>query len=99
MLFLFFFFADDCLLFGRTNSNKANCLMITLDRYQKASVQVVNLDKLEDICIRNIHDEVKEFIQNWMGIKTVVSHSRYLGLPIIFGRSKKDVLSLVVDKE
>ncbi|KAI5415165.1 hypothetical protein KIW84_040570 [Lathyrus oleraceus] len=32
-----------------------------------------------------------------MGVKTVISHSRYLGLFVVLGRSKKEVFSIVVD--
>lgn len=32
-----------------------------------------------------------------MGVKTVTSHLRYLGLPVIFGRSKKEIFTLVIE--
>ncbi|CAI8583485.1 unnamed protein product [Vicia faba] len=37
-------------------------------------------------------------IHNRMGVKTVVSHSRYLGFSIVIGRSKKKVFSLMVER-
>ncbi|KAI5393095.1 hypothetical protein KIW84_060293 [Lathyrus oleraceus] len=36
-------------------------------------------------------------ISNRMRVKTVTRHSKYLGLPVVFGRSKKDIFSLVVE--
>jgi ribonuclease HI len=33
-----------------------------------------------------------------MGVKTVDTHSKYLGLPVVFGRSKKLIFSLVIDR-
>ncbi|XP_058758795.1 uncharacterized mitochondrial protein AtMg00310-like [Vicia villosa] len=33
-----------------------------------------------------------------MGVNTVQRHTKYLGIPIIFGRSKKDIFKLVVDR-
>ncbi|GAU29911.1 hypothetical protein TSUD_148190 [Trifolium subterraneum] len=33
-----------------------------------------------------------------MGIKTVDSHAKYLDLPVVFGRSKKAIFSLVTDR-
>ncbi|MCI69905.1 hypothetical protein A2U01_0091168, partial [Trifolium medium] len=33
-----------------------------------------------------------------MRVKTVVSHAKYLGLPVVFGRSKKAIFSLVTDR-
>ncbi|MCH94768.1 reverse transcriptase-like protein, partial [Trifolium medium] len=32
------------------------------------------------------------------GVKTVDNHSKYLGLPVVFGRSKKLIFSLVIDR-
>lgn len=95
---LHLFFADDSLLFARANSFEADCIMDTLSRYQTASGQVVNLDKSEASFSRNVHDEVKDMIRNRMEVKTVMSHSRYLGLPVVFGRSKKEIFSFVIDR-
>ncbi|XP_058778142.1 uncharacterized mitochondrial protein AtMg00310-like [Vicia villosa] len=33
-----------------------------------------------------------------MGVKTVTSHSKYLGLPVVFRRSKKEVIAQVVER-
>lgn len=32
-----------------------------------------------------------------MGVKTISSHSKYLGLAIVFGRSNRDIFALVID--
>ncbi|XP_050900100.1 uncharacterized mitochondrial protein AtMg00310-like [Lathyrus oleraceus] len=45
-----------------------------------------------------MRDEVKDMICSWMGEKTVIDHSRYLGLPVVLGRSKKEVFSFVVER-
>jgi hypothetical protein len=92
------FFADDSLLFTRANQKEAEFIMEILSTYQKASRQMVNLDKSEVSFSRNMLNEEKEMICNKMGVKTVDTHSRYLGLPVVFGRSKKVVFSLVQDR-
>lgn len=51
------------------------------------------MEKSEATFSQNVFDEVKDM----MGIKTVISHSRYLGLFVVLGRSKKEVFSIVVD--
>lgn len=33
-----------------------------------------------------------------MGVKTVFSHSKYLGLPVVFGISKKEIFFFVTDR-
>lgn len=46
----------------------------------------------------NLSCLVKEFICSQLGFKLVASYSNYLELPVVFGRSKKEVFSLVIDK-
>lgn len=43
-------------------------------------------------------EQVKNVILLRMGVKTVFSHSKYLGLPVVFGRSKKEVFALVIER-
>ena len=91
-------FADDSLLFARANTVEAERILKILHSYQRASGQVVNLDKSEASFSRNVRDEEKEMICNQMNVKTMMSHTRYLGLPVVFGRSKKEIFSFVIDR-
>lgn len=91
-------FADDNLLFARANQNEANTIMQVLTMYQLASGQLVSYDKFEVSFSRNVPDIEKNIICNKMEIKVVTSHTRYLGLPVIFGRSKKEVFAFVQDR-
>ncbi|XP_058746202.1 uncharacterized protein LOC131619078 [Vicia villosa] len=60
--------------------------------------QLVNLDKSEVSFSKNVREKDKAMIRARMGVKTVDNHSRYLGVPVIFGKSKKEVFSLVVER-
>ncbi|XP_058776383.1 uncharacterized protein LOC131650701 [Vicia villosa] len=91
------FFTDDRQLFARANSKEVDCIMKTLKKYQDSSGQMVSLDKLEASFRQNVCDEEKEMIRNWMGVKTVTSHAKYLGLPVMFRNIKKDVFALVIE--
>ncbi|XP_045789329.1 uncharacterized protein LOC123884299 [Trifolium pratense] len=91
-------FADDSLLFARASSTEADVILSVLAEYQQASGQVVNLDKSEVSFSQNVRNEEKDMIRNRMGVKTVDNHSKYLGLPVVFGRSKKLIFSLVIDR-
>jgi ribonuclease HI len=91
-------FADDSLLFARANSTEADAILSVLAEYQKASGQVVNMDKSEVSFSQNVRNVDKDMICNRMGVKTVDTHSKYLGLPVVFGRSKKLIFSLVIDR-
>lgn len=40
----------------------------------------------------------KETIRSRLGFRVVANHTKYLGLPVVFGRSKKEDFSLVIDR-
>lgn len=91
-------FADDSLLFARANLTEAATIMQVLHSYQSASGQLVNFEKSEVSYSRNVQNQEKEMICQQIAIKIVTSHSRYLGLPVVFGRSKKDIFSFVQER-
>lgn len=92
------FFADDSLLFSRANKSEAEKIMSILTRYERASGQVVNLDKSEATFSRNVPSEDIQTICEMMGVKAVEAQSRYLGFPVPFGRSKKVIFTGVMDR-
>lgn len=72
--------------------------MSILTRYERASGQVVNLDKSEATFSRNVSSEDIHTICEMMGVKAVEALSRYLGFPIPFGRSEKVIFTGVMDR-
>lgn len=54
--------------------------------------------KFEASFNQNIWKEIKNSICNKVDIKTVSSHTRCMGLPVVFGRSKKKVFVFVIDR-
>lgn len=91
-------FADDSLVFSRANKEEADRILNILKSYEVSSGQLVNYDKSEVSFSRNMQEEDKQMIQTRMSVKTVQNHSTYLGLPIVFGRSKKDIFARVSEK-
>jgi hypothetical protein len=91
-------FADDSLFFARANIQEIEILTQVLTKYQEASGQLVSLDKSEVSFSRNVPVIEGNIICNKIGVKAVTSHTRYLGLPVIFGRSKKEFFSFVQDR-
>lgn len=45
-----------------------------------------------------MREEDSDLIRLRMGVKTMNGHSKYLGLLAVFGRSKKEVFALVVER-
>lgn len=91
------FFADDSLLFLKESSYEAECIMNILKK-ELSSGQVVNLDKSKASFSQNVREEDKDMIRSRMGVKTMQRHSKYLGLPIMFGRSEKEIYGLVIKR-
>ncbi|XP_058724620.1 uncharacterized protein LOC131596076 [Vicia villosa] len=92
------FFADDCLLFARENSNEAGSILNLLQQFQESSGQMVSLEKSELSFSRNVRVEEKDALCLRMGVRNVMHHSKYLGLPVVFGKSKKEVFALVIER-
>ncbi|XP_024641304.1 uncharacterized protein [Medicago truncatula] len=89
---------DDSLLFSRANQKEADTIKHVLHSYQIASGQTVSLEKSEVSYSRNMSEIEKNMICDRIDVKVVTSHSTYLGLPVIFGRSKKEIFSFVKDR-
>lgn len=58
---------------------------------------MVNLEKFEASFSGNVSEETKRGICLRMGVKPVLCHSKYLGLPVVFGRSNRELSAMVVE--
>ena len=83
-------FADDSLIFTRATIDDCKHLKAIFDCYSMASGQLFNLDKsLMFFSCKTKADQVaaiKEIFQ----LKVVSRHEKYLGLPSIVGRNKRN---------
>ena len=82
------FFADDSLLIGEANMDECRRLMEVLTQYEKASGQVINCQKTALFFSMNTRQEVQENIRSMFGAQVMTICEKYLGLPMIGGRSK-----------
>lgn len=82
-------FADDSLLFARANVHEAETITRVLNSYQLASGQLVSSDKSEVSYSRNVPENETQMIYEKIDVKTVASHTRYLGLPVFLGDLKR----------
>ncbi|XP_058775258.1 uncharacterized protein LOC131649514 [Vicia villosa] len=92
------FFADDSLLLSIASEVEAGRIQHVLEAYQQAFGQSINADKSEVSFRSNIGDEAKDKIRGILGFRGVINHSKYLGFLVVFGRSKKEVFRLVVER-
>ncbi|XP_057419184.1 uncharacterized mitochondrial protein AtMg00310-like [Lotus japonicus] len=78
--------------------DEALSVMNTIRTYERASGQLVNLDKSEVMFSQNVPDNQKVMIRERMCVKAVATHDKYLGLPTIIGKSKKQVFERVQER-
>ncbi|XP_031124288.1 uncharacterized protein LOC116026999 [Ipomoea triloba] len=69
-----------------------------LEDYGDASVKQVNLGKTSIIFGKSVHREDKEAVCEVLGISEHQGRGKYLGLPGLVGRKKREVLGFIRDK-
>ena len=92
------FFADDSLLFYKANGVECNKLKEILRTYESTSGQKINTDKSSIFFSPNASQECKDEILSILGPMNDTSHTKYLGLPSIIGRSKKLIFAEIKEK-
>lgn len=91
-------FADDCLLFTQANERGATRLMEILEKYQRGSGQLVNVNKSAGFFGANCSDSDKEDVKRITGVANEGLGEKYLGLPTAVGRSTKGVFEHMPSK-
>lgn len=91
------FFVDDALYFFKATVAQAFIVKHCLRLYEKASGQQVNFQKFEMFFSKNCSEEQTN-IAKLLNVQSVNTPGRYLGLPSVVGKRKKDALGYVEDK-
>ncbi len=92
------FFADDLLFFLKATHTNARVLREVIHNFCNASGQGVNCEKSNIFFSANTSEESKRAVEDVFGIRTVDNPGKYLGLPTLLGRSKKEALAFLRDK-
>ena len=82
------FFADDNLLFCEATTRECKNLLDILALYEGASGQAISRQKTTLFFSPNTNQGVKLAIQNMLGEQIMTNCERYLGLPMVGGKSK-----------
>ncbi|CAL2246362.1 unnamed protein product [Prunus armeniaca] len=69
-----------------------------LDSYCAASGQLVNLDKSNMFFSPNTPSNIKRSVCSVLNIKEADNPGKYLGLPSVWGRSKKEALGYIKER-
>lgn len=91
-------FADDTMFFIRSNHQSCTALKEILSKYERASGQMINNQKSYISFSTRTTSEIKLRVKQTLGIEKEGGVGKYLGLPELFGRKKKDVFASIVDR-
>lgn len=92
------FFADDSLLFCRANLGEAQKVKEILETCAAASDQVLNTDKSSVFFSKNAPKSVKIAIINQLGGMKCEKQSKYLGLPMLIGKTKCQIFRYIKER-
>ena len=92
-------FADDTMIFTKTDARSCSSLMDILHKYELASGQMINAHKSSISFSSKTPPEIRERVKTQQGIEKEGGVGKYLGLPEHFGRKKKDLFASIVDRK
>jgi hypothetical protein len=91
-------FADDSLLFFCAQEEQAVRLKVALERYCKATGQLINFGKCSILFNEKQDPAVIDHVKNQLNVNKVTFEAKYLSLPTPGGRLKADRFQSIVDR-
>ena len=91
-------FADDSLIFCRATLEECNKVMDILRVYEEASGQKINRSKTPLFFSNSILEDVKHGIKVALGVPEIMQYEKYLGLPSLVGKRKKESFNYIKEK-
>ena len=92
------FFADDSLSFCQAIIEECEELLRLLQIYEMSTGQQLNWDKTLLFCSRNTQANIQERIKQLFGAKIIKQHEKYLGLPSLIGRYKRNIFQQLIER-
>lgn len=91
-------FADDTMFFTKANAESCETLALILRDYEEASGQMINATKSSISFSSRTPQETRTRVKSILGIEKEGGVGKYLGLPELFTRRKRDLFSSIVDR-
>ncbi|KAK5772714.1 hypothetical protein PVK06_049008 [Gossypium arboreum] len=91
-------FADDCILFGEVSDRGIQVIRDILREYESCSGQCVNFEKSSAFFSSNVTDRDKNLVVEALNVRCSTEAERYLGLPNMVGRRKKEAFQVLKDR-
>ncbi|CAN0904410.1 LINE-1 retrotransposable element ORF2 protein [Linum grandiflorum] len=92
------FFADDSFIFLEVNADSLSYLQVLFQQFQLVSGQKINFGKSAVYFSHNTLSDLQVFFSRILGVKSIGCQDKYLGIPSLTPRSKKDMLHFLEDK-
>ncbi|XP_026383779.1 uncharacterized protein LOC113279295 [Papaver somniferum] len=92
------FFADDCILFSSAKMSSINNIKDIINKFCKASGQMVNLSKSRIHFNRRIEEGKKQQICNTMNMNVMPLEEKYLGINLFIERKKSNSFKSIKEK-
>ncbi|XP_065616452.1 uncharacterized protein LOC136061927 [Quercus suber] len=89
---------DDSLIFCRATLEECNKVMDILKVYEEASGQKINRRKTSLFFSKSIPEDVKHGIKVTLGVPEIMQYEKYLGLPSLVGKRKKEGFNYIKEK-
>ena len=91
-------FVDDSFIFCQATMEECQRLLAILEQYVAASGQAINRQKTTLFFSRNTRTDAKQNIRNMMGARIMEDCEKYLGLPMVSGKSKVNTFKDLQEK-
>ncbi|KAA3468965.1 reverse transcriptase [Gossypium australe] len=91
-------FADDCIMFGEATENGARIMKDILREHESCSGQCINFNKSIIFYSSNTSSEKREEVSSVLGVRSSTCPEKYLGLPNVVGRQKKEAFQNLLDR-
>ncbi|KAH1040061.1 hypothetical protein J1N35_041804 [Gossypium stocksii] len=91
-------FADDCILFSKATSKGATLLKGILREYRICSGQCVNFEKSTVPFSKNTSVKDRQAVVNILRVRSSNDPERYLGLPNMVGKRKRELFQILKDR-
>ena len=92
------FFANDSLLFCQATIEECEELLRLLQVYELSTGQQLNREKTALFFSRNTPSDTQNRIKEMFGAEVIKQHEKYLGLPSLVGRSKRNTFQQLKER-
>lgn len=91
-------FADDSLVFLEAKTEVCSNFKDLVMSFNEASGLSINFQKSSLFFSANTNEDMRNEIKDIFGMEVMTEGSKYLGLPMFWGRSKKEAMAFIKDK-